>query len=108
MSDNKVIWRRNNLGKEWINLKTVSQYLDFLDSKGFHLHEDAIGFIHYGKQYTKASDELTNTAIELTIKAQKEFDGSFYLSLLETLVKSKVSTRGGAIRYVKEFELVAI
>jgi hypothetical protein len=89
-------------------LKTVGQYIDFLDSKGFHLKEDAIGFIHYGKKYTNASDELTNTAIELTIKAQKEFDGSFYLSLLETLVKGKVKTRGAAITYVKDFELIAI
>ena len=89
-------------------MKTVAQYIDFLNSKGFHLQEDAIGFIHFGKQCTNASDELTNTAIELTIKAQKEFDGSFYLSLLETLVRDKVSTRGGAIRYVKELDLMAI
>jgi Family of unknown function (DUF6123) len=89
-------------------LKTVAQYVDFLDSKGFHLQEDAINFIHFGKQYTNASDELTNTAIELTLKAQKEFDGSFYLSLLETLVKGKISTRGAAIRFIKDQELIAI
>jgi hypothetical protein len=89
-------------------LKTVSQYVDFLESKGFHLPEDAIGFIHYGKQYTKASDELTNAAIELTLKAQKEFDGSYYLSLLETFVNGKVSTRGAAIRYVKEAQLMTV
>ena len=89
-------------------LKTVAQYIDFLESKGFYLKEDAIGFIHYGKQYTNASDELTNTAIELTIKAQKEFDGSFYLSLLETLVRGKVRTRGAAISFVKDYELLAI
>jgi hypothetical protein len=89
-------------------LKTVAQYVDFLDSKGFHLQEDVISFIHFGKQYTNASDELTNTAIELTLKAQKEFDGSFYLSLLETLVKGKISTRGAAIRFIKDQELIAI
>ncbi|WP_338470026.1 DUF6123 family protein [Niallia sp. XMNu-256] len=88
-------------------MKTVAQYIDFLQSKGFHLHEDAIGFIYYGKQYTKASDELINSAIELTIKAQKKFDGSFYLSLLETLVRGKVKTRSGAIQFVKDFELIA-
>ena len=55
-------------------VKTVKQYINFLESKGFTLHDDAIGFIQFGKQYTKASDELTNTAIELTLKAQKEFD----------------------------------
>ncbi|WP_338451857.1 DUF6123 family protein [Niallia oryzisoli] len=89
-------------------MKTVAQYVDFLKSKGFHLREDAIGFIHFGKQYTKATDELTNTAIELTLKAQKEFDGSYYISLLEMLVKNKISTRGAAIRFLKERELMAI
>lgn len=89
-------------------LKTVSQYVNFLESKGFALEEDAIGFIHFGKQYTKASDELAMTAIELTLKAQKQFDGSFYLSLLETFVKSKISTRGAAIRFIKEKELLSI
>lgn len=89
-------------------MKTVAQYIDFLDSKGFHLKEDAVEFIHYGKNYTNASHELTNTAIELTIKAQKKFDGRFYLSLLETLVKGKVRTRGAAISYVKDYELIAI
>jgi len=89
-------------------LKTVAQYVDFLESKGFRLQEDAIGFIHYGKQYTKATDELTNTAIELTLKSQKEFDGSYYISLLEMLVKSKISTRGAAIRFIKERKLMAI
>ncbi|WP_394232723.1 DUF6123 family protein [Niallia oryzisoli] len=89
-------------------MKTVAQYVDFLESKGFQLREDAIGFIHFGKQYTKATDELTNTAIELTLKAQKEFDGSYYISLLEMLVKNKISTRGAAIRFIKERELMAI
>jgi hypothetical protein len=89
-------------------VKTVKQYINFLESKGFTLHDDAIGFIQFGKQYTKASDELTNTAIELTLKAQKEFDGSFYISLLEILIKSKIKTRGAAIRFIKEQELMAI
>jgi len=89
-------------------LKTVSHYVDFLQSKGISLEEDAVGFIHFGKQYTKASDELAVTAIEMTLKAQKQFDGSFYLSLLETFVKSKISTRGAAIRFIKERELITI
>ena len=66
------------LGEEWRKLKTVSHYVDFLKEKGFNLKEDAIGFIHFGKQYTNASDEITIAAIELTLKTQKEFDGSFY------------------------------
>lgn len=89
-------------------MKTVSQYVDFLNEKGFRLKDDAIGFIQFGKQYTHATDELTITAVELTLKTQKEFDGSFYISLLETLVKNKVKNRGAAIRFVKEQDLLAI
>nr|WP_295971938.1 DUF6123 family protein [uncultured Bacillus sp.] len=91
-----------------ITLKTVTQYVDFLKEKGFMLKEDAIGFITFGQQSTNATDEITITAIELTLKTQKDFDGSFFISLLETLVKSKVKNRSAAIRFVKEQELIAI
>lgn len=89
-------------------MKTVGQYVNFLKDKGFMLKEDAIRHISFGKQKTNATDEITITAIELTLKSQKEFDGSFFISLLETLVKSKVKNRGAAIRFVKEQELIAI
>lgn len=87
---------------------TVEEYLNTLHSKGFQLHEDAIGFIHFGKRYTNASDEIVITAIELTLKAQKSFDGSFYISLLETLVENKIKTRNAAIQFAKEKELLTI
>lgn len=89
-------------------LKTVEDYIKFLQSKGFQFQEDAVGFIYFGKQYTNASDELTNTAIELTLKAQKSFDGSFYVSLLEMLVSNKIKTRLEAMQFVKEKEIIAI
>ncbi|MBY0122663.1 DUF6123 family protein [Bacillus sp. S/N-304-OC-R1] len=89
-------------------MKTVEDYIKFLQSKGFQFQEDAVGFIYFGKQYTNASDELTNTAIELTLKAQKSFDGSFYVSLLEMLVSNKIKTRLEAMQFVKEKEIIAI
>jgi hypothetical protein len=89
-------------------LKTVEEYLSFLQSKGFQFQEDAVGFIFFGKHYTNASDELTIAAIELTLKAQKTFDGSFYVSLLEMLISNKIQTRLEAIRFVKEKELISI
>jgi hypothetical protein len=85
---------------------TVEEYLHTLKGKGFQLQEDAIGFIYFGKRYTNASDEITNTAIELTLKAQKSFDGSFYVALLETLVTNKIKTRKAAIQFAKEKELL--
>ncbi|MDZ5473181.1 DUF6123 family protein [Bacillus sp. 31A1R] len=86
----------------------TEDYLQNLIGKGFHFREDAIGFIYFGKQYTNASDELTNTAIELTLKAQKTFDGSFYVSVLETLMTNKINTRAEAIKFVKQKNLLAI
>nr|WP_254119475.1 DUF6123 family protein [Bacillus sp. FJAT-29790] len=87
---------------------TVEDYLQLLQSKGFQFEEDAIGFIYFGKHYTNASDELINTAIELTLKAQKKFDGSFYISLLETFIANRVKTRKDAIHFVKEKEMISI
>lgn len=86
----------------------TEEYLQFLKSKGFQLQKDAIGFIQIGKQYTNATDEIANTAIELTLKAQKTFDGSYYISLLETLTSNKVSSRLEAIQYVKEHNLIVM
>jgi hypothetical protein len=90
------------------SVRTVEDYLHYLEGKGFQFQEDAIGFIFFGKHYTNASDEMINTAIELTLKAQKSFDGSFYVSLLETLIFNKIKTRADAIKFVKENELLAI
>jgi hypothetical protein len=89
-------------------LGTVEEYLYHLEGKGFQFQDDAIGFIFFGKHYTNASDEMIITAIELTLKAQKSFDGSFYVSLLETLISNKISTRKDALKFVTEKELIVI
>ncbi|CAH2715569.1 MULTISPECIES: DUF6123 family protein [Neobacillus] len=89
-------------------MRTVEDYLHYLEGKGFQLQEDAIGFIYFGKHYTNATDEIINTAIEMTLKVQKSFDGSFYVSLLETLSSNKIRTRKDAIKFIKEKELLAI
>ncbi|PFO02474.1 hypothetical protein COJ85_16315 [Bacillus sp. AFS076308] len=87
---------------------TVEDYLHYLKGKGFQFQEDAIGFIFFGKHYTNASDEIINTAIELTLKAQKRFDGSFYVALLEMLTANNINSRKAALKYLKERELLAI
>ena len=89
-------------------MQTVEEYLHYLEGKGFQFQEDAIGFIFFGKHYTNATDEMINTAIELTLKAQKCFDGSFYVSLLETLISNQIDTRKDAIKFIKEKELLAL
>ena len=89
-------------------MQTLEEYLHNLKGKGFQLREDAIGFIYFGKHYTNASDEVIMTAIELTLKAQKTFDGSFYMSMLETFISHQINTRKEAIRFIKDNELLAI
>ncbi|MDP4161917.1 MAG: DUF6123 family protein [Bacillota bacterium] len=90
------------------SVRTVEQYLNELQGKGFYFQEDSIGFIYFGKHYTNASDELINAAIELTLKAQKRFDGSFYMSLLETFISNKIESRKDAIAFVTEKHLLAM
>lgn len=86
----------------------LGDYLQLLKSKGFQFDEAAIGFIYFGKQYTSASDELARTALELTLKAQKNFDGSFYVSLLELLKSNQITSRTEALKFIKEQNVIVI
>lgn len=90
------------------SVRTVENYLHYLEGKGFQFQEDAIGFIYFGKHYTNASDEIIITAIEMTLKAQKRFDGSFYVSLLETMKSNQINTRKAAIKFIKDKELLPL
>ncbi|WP_449536669.1 DUF6123 family protein [Ferdinandcohnia sp. Marseille-Q9671] len=86
---------------------SVKDYLQFLAQKGFNLGEDAVGFISFGQHYTAATDEIVKVAIEITLKAQKEFDGSFFISLLEMLKENKIETRKQAYCFVEEKKIMA-
>lgn len=90
------------------SVKTVEEFLLHLQGKGFQFEEDSVGFIYFGKHYTNAPDELVNVAIEVTLKAQKTFDGSFYVSFLENLMSNKIISRKAAIEYAKETLLISI
>lgn len=85
---------------------TVEDYLAYLSSKGFQFGEDSIGFIMFGQHYTSASDELVNVAIELTLKAQKQFDGSFFISILEMCKGHEVFTREQALQLAKVKQII--
>jgi hypothetical protein len=93
------------MGKQ---IEKLEDFLATIRAKGFQLQEDAIGFIYFGKHFTNATDEVIIAAIEVTLKAQKSFDGSFYISLLETLSHQKISSRAEALRFIKERELIAL
>lgn len=86
--------------------QSVEDYVRFLEGKGFSFGNDAIGFIYFGKQYANASDFLVNIAIEITLKAQKTFDGSFYISLLENLTQRNIQTKKEAEQFATECGLL--
>jgi len=87
-------------------VNTVKDFLDYLTTKGFHFGEEAIGFIEFGQHYTSASDELVNVAIEITLKAQKEFDGSFFISLLERCKEHHVINRREALSLARQIHII--
>ncbi|MGM7635317.1 DUF6123 family protein [Bacillus sp. Hm123] len=84
------------------NRSSVASYLLRLEDKGFKFSDDQIAFIYFGQRSTDASDHLVTAAIEITLKAQKTFDGSFYLSLLERLKEKKITSRNMALEFAKE------
>ncbi|MBM7584277.1 hypothetical protein JOC86_000814 [Bacillus pakistanensis] len=87
--------------------QSVEDFLIYLENKGFKFQEDAIGFIYFGKRYTDASDTIVNTAIEITLKAQKIFDSSFYISVLEILQSQNIKTRREAFQFIQEKGVLA-
>jgi Family of unknown function (DUF6123) len=86
--------------------RTVRDYVNFLASKGFILGEEAYGFIEFGQQYTDTVDEIVIIAIELTLKIQKEFDGSFYISLLEQFKSADILNRKQAFQHIQTLNLM--
>lgn len=83
------------------NNVTLGDYIEILWEKGFKLTDEEVQFIYFGKQYTDANDWLIIMAIKTTLQIQRQFDGSFYISLLELLQEKKVTTEKQA---KKEFQ----
>ncbi|HHW35750.1 MAG TPA: hypothetical protein GXX18_00360 [Bacillales bacterium] len=81
---------------------STSDYLNHLQTKGFSFREDTLGFIEFGKNYTSSSDKLVNLAIEITLKSQYEFDGSFYIAVLEMFKEHNIKGKKAAYKLVKE------
>jgi len=86
------------------SMQTVQDYLSFLHTKGFKLSEDAQGFIMFGQGYTGASDGLVNAAIEATIKHQLQFDGSYFIALLERLREEKITDKKSAKAFMRTLQ----
>ncbi|MCJ7839509.1 DUF6123 family protein [Lederbergia sp. NSJ-179] len=93
-----MIRRENQLGNYLLRLKR----------RGFRFGEDVISFIYFGKQSTGSSDYLVSLSIELTLKCQKHFDPSFYLSVLERLQAHQVTTKKQAYELADQLGLLQV
>lgn len=80
----------------------MEEYVLFLEGKGFSFGTDDMGFIYFGKKYVNVSDVLVNSAIEITLKVQKKFDGSFYVSFLENLKNHHIATKREAEQFAEQ------
>lgn len=86
------------------SMQTVQDYLSFLHTKGFKLSEEAQGFIMFGQGYTGASDGIVNAAIEATIKHQLQFDGSYFVALLERLKEERITDKKSAKAFMRKLQ----
>lgn len=86
----------------------LGNYLLRLEEKGFKFGEDIITFIYFGKQSTGSSDYLATLSIEFTLKCQKRFDPSFYLSFLERLQAHNITTKRQAYVLANQLGLLAV
>lgn len=86
------------------SMQTVQDYLSFLHTKGFKLSEEAQGFIMFGQGYTGASDGIVNAAIEATIKHQLQFDGSYFVALLERLKEEEITDKKSAKAFMRKLQ----
>ncbi|WP_231689119.1 DUF6123 family protein [Fictibacillus sp. FJAT-27399] len=83
---------------------SIEEYFRYLASKGIKLKESDTAFIEFGKHFTGMSDYMVSVAIEITLKIQREFDGSYYIALLEEFKQNEIKTKRKAYTYVNDLE----
>lgn len=83
-------------------------FLDELWEKGFKLKDDQVRFIYFGKQYTGAIDLWVIVAVSATIRVKYEFDGSYFLAILELFSKEKPQTKRAAWRILEKHGIFKI
>ncbi|WP_440895694.1 DUF6123 family protein [Amphibacillus sp. Q70] len=82
--------------------QSLADYLEYLWDKGFKLTDEQVRFIYFAKKYTNSNEWLSCVALEITLKLQLYFNGSFYISLLEVLNEFKVKTRKDVNQVLKQ------
>jgi uncharacterized protein YdaT len=98
--NNRMIKDGENVSTK-VNQKTVEEYIQFLRDKGFSFGEEEVGFVSFGQRYSGTSDDQVNAAIEITLKAQRHFDGSYFVALLEQLKTENITNQKEAYDYAR-------
>jgi hypothetical protein len=88
--------------------RTVEEYVQFLKEKGFMFGEEELGFISFGQMYSGTNDSQVITAIEITLKAQRHFDGSYFVALLEQLKSEGITSRKAAFEYAEQKGILTV
>ncbi|MFS0560317.1 DUF6123 family protein [Terribacillus sp. 179-K 1B1 HS] len=73
--------------------QSLAYFLDDLWAKGFKLTDEDVQFIYFGKNYANAPDWKVVVALQVTLRFQHAFDGSFYLSVLDLIGEDGVQTK---------------
>ncbi|MFG6148738.1 DUF6123 family protein [Halobacillus sp. B23F22_1] len=81
---------------------SLAYYLEDLWSKGFKLSDENVHFIYFGKNSTNTEDWKVILALQMTLKFQKKFDPSFYISLLEHISDRSIMTKKSAYQSLEE------
>lgn len=80
---------------------TLAYYLEDLWSKGFKLSDEDVQFIYFGKNSTNATEWKTIIALRMTLKVQKSFDPSFFISVLEHVSRPHIKHKRQAYESIE-------
>lgn len=85
---------------------SLAEYIEELWERGFKLSDEEVRFIYFGKRYTEANDQIIILALKFTLQIQRNFDRSFYISLLELFLEHLINTEIQAIVLLRKIELI--
>ncbi|SER12076.1 hypothetical protein SAMN04487944_101301 [Gracilibacillus ureilyticus] len=88
------------------NNELLAYFLENLWTKGFKLTDEEVQFIYFGMKYTNTTAKQVKIALSLTLQLKLQFDGSFYISLLELCQNHNIGTMREARNALKEKQII--
>ncbi|MYL48517.1 hypothetical protein GLV98_03445 [Halobacillus litoralis] len=81
---------------------TLAYFLEDLWSKGFKLSDEDVQFIYFGNNSSNAPEWKTIIAVNMTLKIQQSFDPSFFISILELISNSSITSKRKAYESIEK------